>query len=199
MPSKRGGASSKNPHLPSPVPVDELLASGKLIKQGAEGVSRRRLGLLAYQLSSPRRRRASQKIYKVTLPSKDGEEGRSRPALLKHRFPKRYRHPDLDAQLTRQRLQAEARVLVRAARAGVRVPELVVCEPKAGVLGIEWIDGWTVREVLGAGGDEDDVDEDEDGDDAEARGDTVEDVAERMQRLGLSHGASLLCLSAVCQ
>jgi TP53 regulating kinase-like protein len=76
------------------------------------------------------------------------------PILLKHRFPKRYRHPTLDALLTRQRLVSEARSLVRCLKAGVRVPALRLVDIRQGCLGMEWIDGWTVREILGGGQDD---------------------------------------------
>jgi TP53 regulating kinase-like protein len=44
------------------------------------------------------------------------------PCALKVRPRKAYRHPTLDVRLTRQRILAEARVLVRCAREGVKVP-----------------------------------------------------------------------------
>lgn len=55
----------------------------------------------------------------------------SQPAALKFRPSKAYRHPTLDARLTKARVLAEARVLVKLAGLGreVRVP---------GVYGIEW-------------------------------------------------------------
>lgn len=45
-----------------------------------------------------------------------------RPALLKSRTPKKYRHPDLDARLRRQRTVREAQALARARALGVRTP-----------------------------------------------------------------------------
>jgi TP53 regulating kinase-like protein len=51
------------------------------------------------------------------------------PCALKVRPRKAYRHPTLDARLTRQRILAEARVLVRCAKEGIDVP---------GVLGADW-------------------------------------------------------------
>jgi len=54
------------------------------------------------------------------------------PAALKYRPPKPYRHPLLDKRLTRARILAEARVLVKARREGVGVP---------GVLGVDWEGG----------------------------------------------------------
>lgn len=54
------------------------------------------------------------------VPVKQGAEGRlfhctylGRPAVVKDRFEKKYRHPQLDAQLTKERLKAEMRALVK--------------------------------------------------------------------------------------
>lgn len=83
-----------------------------------------------------------QKVYKISLiPNQP-------PLLLKYRFPKTYRHPSLDTQLTRQRLTFEARALVRAAKSGICVPGLRAVDLRAGWLMIEWIEGWSVREIL---------------------------------------------------
>lgn len=41
-----------------------------------------------------------------------------RPAMVKHRFPKGYRHPALEARLSRRRTVQEARALLRCRRAG---------------------------------------------------------------------------------
>ena len=55
---------------------------------------------------------------------KQGAEGRvflstflSRPCVVKQRFPKTYRHPSLDLSLTRARLNAECRSLLKVRRA----------------------------------------------------------------------------------
>ena len=88
---------------------------------------------------------AAQKVYRAPLVVGDP------PCLLKHRFAKAYRHATLDKQLTRSRLTQEARCLVRCLRHGVSVPGVRAADPDAGVLALEWIEGRTVREVLGAG------------------------------------------------
>lgn len=114
--------------------------------------------------------------------------------LLKHRFPKRYRHPALDTTLTRSRVQAEARSLFRCLKAGIIVPKLKMVDAEDGLLGLEWIDGWSVREVLGGGAE---------GEDGEADDLTEEQLARRVEaegaldRLGVSKGecASPLCLT----
>jgi TP53 regulating kinase-like protein len=92
-------------------------------------------------------------VYKAYLTDDDAASGR--PVLLKHRFPKKYRHPALSAQLTRARITSEARSLARCARGGVRVPQVVLVDVESGIIGIEWIDGKSVRFVLG--GNEDSV------------------------------------------
>jgi len=74
--------------------------------------------------------------------------------LFKHRFPKRYRHPTLDATLTRQRLVGEARTLMRCLRAGVNVPGIRLVDTSEGCLGLEFIEGPPVRHLIPAGTDE---------------------------------------------
>ncbi|EKG20552.1 hypothetical protein MPH_02079 [Macrophomina phaseolina MS6] len=72
----------------------------------------------------------------------------SSPALLKYRPPKPYRHPTLDRRLTKQRILAEARTLVRLRREGVRVPAVLACDWDAGWLLMEFIPGHTIRACL---------------------------------------------------
>lgn len=45
--------------------------------------------------------------------------------LVKERFSKKYRHPDLDVQLTRQRIKAEQKAFDRCKTAGVATPKLM--------------------------------------------------------------------------
>jgi TP53 regulating kinase-like protein len=80
--------------------------------------------------------------------------------VLKHRFPKTYRHPSLDASLTKSRLSFEARALARCSRAGVTVPTVLWVDETHGVLGLEKIEGWSVREVLGGGAEGEAAEED---------------------------------------
>lgn len=47
-------------------------------------------------------------------------QGRS--CIVKERFSKKYRHPDLDRELTKERMRNEARSLVRCRMAGVHAP-----------------------------------------------------------------------------
>lgn len=69
----------------------------------------------------------------------------SLPAALKYRPSKPYRHPLLDARLTRQRILAEARVLARCRRDGVTVPAVYCVDEASGWLLMEWVEGVPVR------------------------------------------------------
>ncbi len=71
-------------------------------------------------------------------------------AVVKYRPPKPYRHPTLDKRLTRSRLLAEARSLVRVKREGVNVPGVLGCDADAGWLVLEYVNGRTIRKVLDA-------------------------------------------------
>ncbi|ORY90228.1 hypothetical protein BCR35DRAFT_299817 [Leucosporidium creatinivorum] len=158
-------------------PILSLIEQSQLIKQGAEA-----------------------KVYKSTLfpsplctpSSSSSPPPPALPVLLKHRFPKTYRHSTLDALLTRQRVTGESRALVRCLKAGVKVPGLRCVDVKQGVLGMEWIEGWSVREVLG-GGQEGDELPDEDGEEEEEEPD---DVQEMLKGLGVDHDSLLQAVGA---
>ncbi|WFC95345.1 non-specific serine/threonine protein kinase [Malassezia brasiliensis] len=86
----------------------------------------------------------------VTLPNKPAESRvEEHVVLLKHRFFKRYRHPTLSASITLARTVSEARSLVRSARSGVAVPRVELVDETRGLLGLEWIEGVSVRRWLG--------------------------------------------------
>ncbi|EIW73260.1 hypothetical protein TREMEDRAFT_22980, partial [Tremella mesenterica DSM 1558] len=130
-----------------------LISQSRLIKQGAEA----RVYLLSSLLPSPRvywpsdSQASDQTSSSQTLSLPKHSDRPSPFVILKYRFPKTYRHPILDASLTRSRLAAEARALTRCAKAGVNVPQVLWVDEKAGVLGLERIKGWSVREILGGG------------------------------------------------
>jgi TP53 regulating kinase and related kinases len=50
--------------------------------------------------------------------------------------------------LTKQRLSGEARALVRCLKFGVTVPGVRYVDLENGILGLEWIEGTTVRRIL---------------------------------------------------
>jgi TP53 regulating kinase and related kinases len=74
----------------------------------------------------------------------------STPVALKFRPKKSYRHPTLDARLTKARVLAEARVLIRCKKEAVQVPAVIAADWEAGWLALEWIPGQTVRACLDA-------------------------------------------------
>ncbi|XP_075985228.1 TP53 regulating kinase [Anticarsia gemmatalis] len=51
-----------------------------------------------------------------------------RPTLIKERFQKNYRHPDLDTAITKDRIKNEARSIVRCKTANVRTPALYLVD-----------------------------------------------------------------------
>ncbi|KAF8252280.1 kinase-like protein [Wilcoxina mikolae CBS 423.85] len=70
------------------------------------------------------------------------------PALLKFRPRKPYRHPTLDARLTKHRCLSEARLLIRARSLGIPVPAVYFVDETRGEIYMEWIEGCSVRDVL---------------------------------------------------
>lgn len=75
------------------------------------------------------------------------EEGdwMGRPAVLKLRRPKGYRHPELEASLRASRTRTEARALREARSAGVRTPAVIDLEVAEGRLVLERVEGPTLR------------------------------------------------------
>lgn len=67
------------------------------------------------------------------------------PCALKYRPRKPWRHPTLDQRLTRHRILAEARILAKCRKDGVRVPAVYAVDENAGWLMLEWIHGAPVR------------------------------------------------------
>lgn len=60
--------------------------------------------------------------------------------IVKYRPPKKYRHPVLDAQLTKHRTLAEARILQRLSTiAEVHTPNLIAIDSRRGILWMEFI------------------------------------------------------------
>lgn len=113
----------------------------------------------------------------------------SLPCALKHRPPKPYRHPILDARLTRQRILAEARILAKARREGVPVPAVYCVDEAAGWMMIEWVAGQPVRARVNAWlGDKAEAEVLRGGGDGEGDGGNAELVA-LMRRVGAAVGA----------
>ncbi|XP_048203447.1 EKC/KEOPS complex subunit TP53RK [Perognathus longimembris pacificus] len=72
-----------------------------------------------------------------------------RAAVVKHRFPKGYRHPALEARLGRRRTVQEARALLRCRRAGISAPVVFFVDYASNCLYMEEIEGsLTVRDYI---------------------------------------------------
>ncbi|XP_036900100.1 EKC/KEOPS complex subunit TP53RK [Sturnira hondurensis] len=72
-----------------------------------------------------------------------------RAAVVKHRFPKGYRHPVLEARLSRRRTVQEARALLRCRRAGISAPVVFFVDYASNCLFMEEIEGSvTVRDYI---------------------------------------------------
>lgn len=72
------------------------------------------------------------------------------PCIVKERFSKAYRHPQLDIKITRQRLRQEASNALKALRAGVSVPAVYYVDLIQSRSFQEEIIGHTVKSVLWA-------------------------------------------------
>jgi TP53 regulating kinase and related kinases len=71
-----------------------------------------------------------------------------RMAVVKERFKKTYRLPELDQKLTVKRMKQEVRSYAKARIAGVSVPTLYLSDLVNGRLYMEYIDGGTVKDWL---------------------------------------------------
>ena len=75
-----------------------------------------------------------------------------RDAILKQREPRTWRHPDLDARLTKSRMSAEVRLLRRLHLHGSPVPELLAVDSSAGWMVTSRVPGGPLFEHLRNGG-----------------------------------------------
>ena len=73
-------------------------------------------------------------------------------AILKQREPRTWRHPDLDARLTKSRMSAEVRLLRRLHLHGSPVPELLAVDSSAGWMVTSRVSGGPLFEHLRNGG-----------------------------------------------
>ncbi|UJR35542.1 hypothetical protein I4U23_028296 [Adineta vaga] len=72
-----------------------------------------------------------------------------RRAILKERFVKTYRHPDLDSNITLQRLKGEVRLLTRAKQLGIHTPSIYHIDwTKRTIVMEDLHDALTVKSVI---------------------------------------------------
>jgi len=91
-------------------------------------------------------------------PFKQGAEARlyattflGKKAVVKERFSKKYRHPDLDVKLTSDRHKAEARALLKCKQIGVACPTLYLADQEQHLLIMQQLEGKTAREAVDQG------------------------------------------------
>lgn len=84
---------------------------------------------------------AEAKLYKGTYLGKS--------VIVKERFPKKYRHEDLDTSLTRERMKAECRAIVRCKSAGILTPTIYLVDAKTRSIYMEYFDrSVTIKEFI---------------------------------------------------
>eukprot|EP01147_Barroeca_monosierra_P003804 gene3804-8380_t len=72
-----------------------------------------------------------------------------RPCVIKERFAKKYRHPELDTKITQQRLTQEARALARCRELGIQCPALYAVDKVHATLYMEYIeDATTAKDYI---------------------------------------------------
>ncbi len=72
-------------------------------------------------------------------------------ALVKERVCKKYRLPELDTKLRRQRTRREAKNLQRAADFGIKVPKIISCDEKNYTLKMEYLSGRLLKDIFDTG------------------------------------------------
>jgi|BEDMetMinimDraft_2_1075160.scaffolds.fasta_scaffold00028_8 TP53 regulating kinase-like protein len=71
-------------------------------------------------------------------------------AVFKKRRAKRYRLPELDERVNRERTISEARLIYAALISGVSVPAVLLLDPPNYLIVMEYIEGTTVKDLLQA-------------------------------------------------
>ena len=74
-----------------------------------------------------------------------------RPAILKKRVSRGYRHPKLDRTLSRQRIYAEGRILSRLNERGILSPKLLSMDQEEGWIIMSEVKGPTLLSTLEGG------------------------------------------------
>ena len=73
-----------------------------------------------------------------------------KPCIVKQRFSKKYRHPEIDEKLTRKRVSQEVRCLQRCRKIGIFTPAIYFVDLFHNVIFLEKISGITLREHIKA-------------------------------------------------
>lgn len=78
-------------------------------------------------------------------------EENGKKIVVKTRFPKEYRHPDLDRHLRNMRTKNESKIILEAGEAGVNVPAIYKTDLKESSIKMEYIEGKTAKEIIDSG------------------------------------------------
>jgi len=88
-----------------------------------------------------------QQDFKDFVLLRQGAEGRlytgsflGQKSIVKERFSKKYRHPQLDERLTKERLKGEIRSLMRCKMASIRTPTIYYVDMNNGLFVMEYLD-----------------------------------------------------------
>ncbi|CAD5224665.1 unnamed protein product [Bursaphelenchus xylophilus] len=71
-----------------------------------------------------------------------------KPAIQKIRFSKKYRHPELDKRLTRERLRNEMKSIIRCKEIGIQVPSIYFLDTEKNAIIFEEIPGCSIKDFL---------------------------------------------------
>src|SRR5215472_14677091 len=89
---------------------------------------------------------ASQLFYKGAEAELSSAMINSYSAVVKHRIVKKYRNPELDKKIRKERTLTEAFILHEAKKAGVRTPSIIGIDPETDTIIMTKIDGPVLRE-----------------------------------------------------
>jgi len=119
-----------NEQLYHPPPPSYHTSEWKLLSQGAEA----RIWIVP--------------ALAATASGTDDDADLNEVVICKERFPKSYRIEQLDRQITKSRIKAEARCLTRCRRNGIFCPALLAVDVRKGCLFMEYLNGCPVRQFL---------------------------------------------------
>uniref|UniRef100_A0A1B6H149 non-specific serine/threonine protein kinase n=1 Tax=Cuerna arida TaxID=1464854 RepID=A0A1B6H149_9HEMI len=129
------------------------------------------------------------------IPVKQGAEGKlykgiylGKEVIVKERFKKLYRHQDLDEHLTRERMKAEAKAIIRSKNAGVHTPAIYLVDFDNRLIVMEEIENSvTVKDYINKVIDDPDVNESTD-DKLKSVSSEIGSAIAKLHKHGIVHG-----------
>eukprot|EP00457_Paulinella_chromatophora_P013549 gb/GEZN01013863.1/.p1 GENE.gb/GEZN01013863.1/~~gb/GEZN01013863.1/.p1 ORF type:complete len:261 (+),score=38.46 gb/GEZN01013863.1/:83-865(+) len=86
------------------------------------------------------RQGAEAKLYRTSYLGRD--------CIVKERFVKGYRHPELDAKIRMHQIRTEVRCIAKARKLGIIAPALYMSNPEEGRIHMEYLDAPTARDFI---------------------------------------------------